>query len=1136
MRSLIAALVLLMLSAAAQAAPKAEPLEARVYTQWNAQGLYLAARVDDPIVTGVHTTEQEHAEPWQDDAIEFCLDLGDKPSTRPSLDTWRLTIGAAGGFSVQRGSHAGEWREDLSWAPLGLRFAVNVRGTLNRPDNRDDGFDVEVALPWRLLGGKPAPGRIYGFNVVSYIRGENHAVVDWAGKVETVEGFASPANWGRLLIDPRHGGLAAKEGVVTCPRVNIAPAIDGRLDAREWLLASTLKIDKPEPEIGPHAPAPVPRMTNLVMATYRYDYRPEAPIALIDHPVGGIGPWFDGGRISWHRQQLVDLRQAGIEVILPVYRGDPDSRATWSREGLACLVQALKDLSGAGHMRPQVGMMFDTAALPDGIDLTGKAGQRLAYGMIREFFEHIPTYLRADVRSYDGTRAAATYLVVLDRPPARAAWDAKWVKYCADEFARDFAGARLAWLGDPAWREHGLELDGYCLLDVAKGPRFFDFGGTRMTTLSPGYVEAGGERMRRAGDTYRLDWMRAMANPPHQVLVVSWNDFARADEIAPSRQYGALYVVQTQSHIAELHHRQRAKVALRAIWLPEVLLAGAAYDVPCLIANLGDDPLISRDGIELQYRLQNLKDGKIKVEGDAVEGLALPGNFTSYLRLRIATLDSAGKPLPRGDYRLTLDLGRRKLRLFSSRWFRDTLATFRMRVRIESPPPYRLTALHSALPTHLEAGRAYRIPVTVRNDGSKAWRRREVRVGCRWYAADAGPDAPAGWGRPLASAGPPNRLRRDVAPGQSVRLDLRIQVPEAPPGFYRLVWDAVRGDDQWFARPGQVANSEIVHIIGHDPGLTIVDAMVPSEMTAGKATEIRVAVKNSGSTTWPAETAALVGRWFYPDGVPVSTFEIPLSDPIAADQNAELRAQVTAPARPGSYRLMFDLRDPDHGYASAAPSVRDNESQVAEVLVTGSAFQAVPLDEFRNVVAITNQARRDRGRFDRRGASYPAELFPPDAITAPSAMVPCGYFLAGADSPADRIPFLMPKPSEGVSLAVACAGQTVPLPPVEATRLHLLMAASVARAKGDFVVTYADGQAQEVPIAVTMWTRNPEHGEHVCLSGRYVHLPLGGTENETSRMFHYTIDLRPDARVAALQLPSEKEIKVFAATIEASEG
>jgi hypothetical protein len=279
----------------------------------------------------------------------------------------------------------------------------------------------------------------------------------------------------------------------------------------------------------------------------------------------------------------------------------------------------------------------------------------------------------------------------------------------------------------------------------------------------------------------------------------------------------------------------------------------------------------------------------------------------------------------------------------------------------------------------------------------------------------------------------------------------------------------------------------------------------------------------------------VTGRWFYPDGVAAGSFDIPLPAAVEPDRGAELRAHVAAPQRPGAYRLMFDLHEHDHGYASAAPSVRANESVVAVVTVTGSPFQAVDLDEVRNVVAITNQARRDRGRFDRRGASYPAELFPPDAISGTSVMVPCGYFLGERDS-GERTPFLMPRTVNGMAEAVACDGQQVALPALKAARLHLLMAGSSANAEGAFAVSYADGQTRETLVPVTMWTREPRHGEHVCLAGRYLHLPLGRIESLTCRMFHYTIELRPDAELAALQLPVEQEIKLFAATIEASGG
>ena len=70
--------------------------------------------------------------------------------------------------------------------------------------------------------------------------------------------MTTPANWGALVIDPRHGGQPAQPGAITCPRTNLQALIDSDLQAREWLLASTLAFDKPEPEIGPQSPVPVP--------------------------------------------------------------------------------------------------------------------------------------------------------------------------------------------------------------------------------------------------------------------------------------------------------------------------------------------------------------------------------------------------------------------------------------------------------------------------------------------------------------------------------------------------------------------------------------------------------------------------------------------------------------------------------------------------------------------------------------------------------------------------------------------------------------------------------------------------------------------------------------------------------------
>lgn len=45
-----------------------------------------------------------------------------------------------------------------AWDIAGLQSAVDVRGTINRPGDRDDGWSVEIAIPWEILR-EAAPGR-----------------------------------------------------------------------------------------------------------------------------------------------------------------------------------------------------------------------------------------------------------------------------------------------------------------------------------------------------------------------------------------------------------------------------------------------------------------------------------------------------------------------------------------------------------------------------------------------------------------------------------------------------------------------------------------------------------------------------------------------------------------------------------------------------------------------------------------------------------------------------------------------------------------------------------------------------------------------------------------------------------------
>ena len=116
-----------------------------------------------------------------------------------------------------------------------------------------------------------------------------------------------------------------------------------------------------------------PKPPAFIMAIYRLDYNADTRkgpgqnvwnaqggTLLADQPMNGTGPWFSGLRTQWHRQQLTDLRRAGIEVAL--LRTRPDDPLL-PRE-LDAFVEALKEMKAQGMDYPLVGVDA-TAGQPD---------------------------------------------------------------------------------------------------------------------------------------------------------------------------------------------------------------------------------------------------------------------------------------------------------------------------------------------------------------------------------------------------------------------------------------------------------------------------------------------------------------------------------------------------------------------------------------------------------------------------------------------------------------------------------------------------------------------------------------------------------------------------------------------------
>ena len=158
----------------------------RMKLLWDADYLYVAADMEEPDVWA--TLTERDAVIFQDNDFEVFIDPdGD------THDYYELEVNALGtpwDLMLVRPYRDGGPPIN-AWDIAGLRVGVDVRGTLNRPGDRDQGWSVELALPWKVLR-EAAPGKRPP-SVGEQWR-MNFSRVEW--QVEAVEGRY------RRLTDP----------------------------------------------------------------------------------------------------------------------------------------------------------------------------------------------------------------------------------------------------------------------------------------------------------------------------------------------------------------------------------------------------------------------------------------------------------------------------------------------------------------------------------------------------------------------------------------------------------------------------------------------------------------------------------------------------------------------------------------------------------------------------------------------------------------------------------------------------------------------------------------------------------------------------------------------------------------------
>ncbi len=127
-------------------------LATRTKMLWDDDYLYVGADLEEPDVWGTLTTRDSVI--YQENDFEIFID--------PDGDTheyYELEINALNtvwDLMLVRPYRDGGPAID-AWDITGLKTAVHVRGTLNRPGDKDDGWSIEIAMPWKVLA-EAAPG------------------------------------------------------------------------------------------------------------------------------------------------------------------------------------------------------------------------------------------------------------------------------------------------------------------------------------------------------------------------------------------------------------------------------------------------------------------------------------------------------------------------------------------------------------------------------------------------------------------------------------------------------------------------------------------------------------------------------------------------------------------------------------------------------------------------------------------------------------------------------------------------------------------------------------------------------------------------------------------------------------------
>lgn len=1140
-----------------------QPIEdkAQCFTTWDDNYVYLSLRVDCPDVQGQHS--MPNAEVTGDDCVIVYVETDNKHAVKITRSCFAMAVSAGGGAQFLAGAEGGKLEPQTVYS---FKYGVTVQGTPNNSDDIDTGYSIEMAIPWDLMKTRaPKLGDMVSLNIVVRRHGWKQGdLASFAPRAQSEQDLLDPSKWANMVFTTfAFVATSPGEKVLSTRSVATPPLIDGVIDPREWPKNSSFVLKMPVPEgVLYEAKFPIQR---LVFAPYYYswqrDPRKQAPytvlaaanggLALQDFPAKSIGPWFSYDRVQWHKEQAADALLAGIDVLLPVYRGDRASRRGYALKGLDCLVSALVELKNEGKPYPLLGMLFDCSSMETAYgrkpDLRDEEAKRAFYGMVKDFFDRVPPEFRAFSQTGKPNPGRTAPLLFMSGSDSFANMDQTISDYVNQRFEQDF-GSPLIWIVPEAAKSRLPVADG-CAEYGGQAERLCDSASRiRLCSISPGYDDSAWTatavpliRSRLGGQAYESAWADTVKSTPHWVVCGAWNNLSQGNDLCATREYGRRYIDITRAAVTRLLGTNDFNAQYLRCSIPEAIPPRGMALAELAIRNIGNSPWRASEGYALGYRWY--RGGRYVCESKvrrAIDKDVLPGE-TVTLPVGIATVDMTGTALPEGSYEVRFEL----IRVTDNKWF-STLGDqpLIMPITLGQTPEWRAVCVSCDAPAMAAAGQTYQAKVRVRNEGSRTWSRGKAKLGCTlWKVSNFTHDG-AESADQVQTIEMRSVLLADCKPGDvatfAISLDFR-QPSGRPlaawrpdmPWSYQLRFDVYNGE-KWLSELGSRQICRTIDLFESDYGARIVDSSLPTRLMAGQTYTAKVVLRNNGVHKWDRRNTKLGYHWYHLDGNQMQwdCVQTPLNVDLKPGWPAVLNAAVKAPEYDGQYLLVWDVMI-DDVWLSTLPLTRGGDMMPAFVEVTSGKLAFADLTSLFDVCATSPDTNRSTGDFDGKGFSFPAEYFPPDAGAADQScrVYPSGYKWLQENQPDGRISFLFADKSPGTKNAVACKAQKIVVERGAYHALHIVAASSGGDASGEMSLNYSD-RADTAALTVSDWTKGASSNQAIAYATRHRHSHGGDEAGKSAYLYHIRIPLASSKILTSITLPACPSIKVVALTLE----